>query len=96
MLHPTFVHTTFQAISFHISLDAMDFAAAMSAQLGSSSPSMTEVSKNYPKKSDLEAKRQAEYRKEQEALERERDNKAAKKRKLEAEEAERKQERKEE
>lgn len=70
---------------------AMDFASLMSAEISkgkSSSPSTpTESTKKYLKKADIEAQRQQAYLDEQAAIQREREAKLIKKRKLDEEEA---------
>ena len=74
----------------------MDLASLISAQVSKTKPSSTtNASAKFARKADIEAKRQADYKKEQEALQQERDNKAAQKRKFEEDEADRKHEREE-
>ncbi|KAH8731653.1 tubulin domain-containing protein [Phaeosphaeriaceae sp. PMI808] len=76
----------------------MDFAKLMSAQIKKgkeSAPSTTSSNKKYAKRSELEAQRQTIYQAEQEAIEKARHEKLARKRKAEEEEAERDQERQE-
>ena len=78
------------------SIFAMDLASLISAQVSKSKPSTTtNASQKYLRKADLEAQRQEEYKREQEALRKDRDTRAAQKRKFEDDEAERKQEREE-
>src|SRR2546421_5494746 len=73
----------------------MDFASLMSAQISKSKPPSSETqpasaqSSKYLKRSELESQRQAAYLAEQARLEAEREERLAKKRKLEEEEAER-------
>ncbi len=67
----------------------MDFASLMSAQISKAKPSTSSDSKaRYLKRSQLEAEREAAYAAEQARIEAERQEKAAKKRKLDDEEAE--------
>lgn len=76
----------------------MDFAALMSKEIsksGSSSVSTEETSKKYLRRADLEAQRQETYIKDQQALQRERDEKLRQKRKHEEDEGIRAQEREE-
>ena len=79
----------------------MDFASLMSAQISKPKPSASETqstfapTSKYLKRSDLEAQRQAAYVAEQARLEAEREERQAKKRKLEDEESERDQAREE-
>lgn len=74
----------------------MDFASLMSAELSKGrTTKSSDPSKKYLKRSEVEAQREAKYRAEQEALERQREERLSKKRKLEEEEEERKREREE-
>lgn len=69
----------------------MDFKALMAAQIAKAKPSSTTTTTNtskYQRRSETEAKRQAEYAAEQARLEKEREERAVKKRKLEEDEAE--------
>lgn len=69
----------------------MDFASLMSQQISKSDPkassASTESTAKYLKRADIEAQRQEAYIKEQQALQRERELKLQKKRKLDEEEA---------
>jgi pre-mRNA-splicing factor 18 len=73
----------------------MDFASLMSSQISKSKPPPSETqspsapTSKYLKRSELEAQRQADYAAEQARLESEREERLAKKRKFEEEEAER-------
>lgn len=74
----------------------MDFAALMSQEISKSRPSTstsTESTKKYLKRAEIEAQRQEAYIQEQQSLQRERENKLQKKRKLDEEEAVRTRER---
>lgn len=73
----------------------MDFASLMSAQIAKSkAPSSSDSGpKKYLKRSEAEAQREANYRAEQEALEKEKEDKFQRKRRLEEEEAARNRER---
>lgn len=72
----------------------MDFAALMSREISKSRPTpSTETTKKYLKRADLEAQRQEAYLQEQQALQREREAKQDKKRKVDEEETSRAQER---
>ena len=77
----------------------MDFAALMSQEISKSRPAPTSTStlstKKYLKRAEIEAQRQEAYIQEQQALQREREIKLQKKRKLDEEEAIRTQEREE-
>ena len=67
----------------------MDFASLMSAQISKAKPSASSDSKaKYLKRSQLEAEREAAYAADQARIESERQERAAKKRKLDEEEAE--------
>jgi len=69
----------------------MDFAALMSKEISKGKPSNPTTSNHskYLKRSEVEAAREAAYQAEQEAIEREREQRAAKKRKVEDDEADR-------
>ena len=73
----------------------MDFASLMSAQISKSKPqpSSDTSPKKYLKRSEVEAQREANYRAEQEALKREKEERYERKRKREEEEAARNKER---
>lgn len=85
----------FQAGSIQQAGAKMDFASLMSAQISKSksptsdTPSSSSQASKYLKRSELEAQRQAAYVAEQARLEKEREERLAKKRKLEEEETER-------
>lgn len=69
----------------------MDFKSLMAAQISKSKPTSngTSATSKYQRKADLEAERQAAYEAEQTRLQEEREERAAKKRKLEEGDAER-------
>jgi pre-mRNA-splicing factor 18 len=72
-----------------LSLETMDFASLMSAQITKSKSSTSSDNKaRYLKRSQIEAEREAAYAAEQAKIEAERDERAAKKRKFEEEEEE--------
>ncbi|KAF2641799.1 hypothetical protein P280DRAFT_285326 [Massarina eburnea CBS 473.64] len=76
----------------------MDFAKLMSAHIKKgkeTTPAATSAEKKYLKRSELEAQRQAAYRAEQEAAEKAKTDRLAKKRKAEDEEAAKEEERRE-
>ena len=76
-------------------LSKMDFASLLSAQISKSKapPSSDSGPKKYLKRSEVEAQREADYRVEQEALEREKVEKYERKRRFEEEEVDRNRER---
>lgn len=66
----------------------MDFAALMKSQINSAKSGSNDGPKRYLKRSEVEAQREAQYRKEQEEAERARQEKLAQKRKRDEDEAE--------